>query len=223
MSEQEAVFFILETLARRGEAYARKAAALPPRMLEAASSHSILAANNVSQLRSTTTAQGSLGNASVIRLQPPSHFSDRLVVLWCRWDFSQTPARCGYYYGNWFLLSAPNANSASGPKVLGFLGYRFETPEIGQNHNYYHCQPCLNFGTKDDPPVSHAIERSTYDPTWPIAASNSVELLLCLVLSLYGFDEFRKIEGELMNVRAASRNSRLTTALGAIKALAIKT
>ena len=192
-------------------------------MLEAASSHIVLPANNVSQLRSSTSVEGNLGASRVIRLQPPTHHSDRLVVLWCRWNFGQTPAQCGYYYGNWYLLRPPGSSGGAGSRVVGFLGYRFETPEIGENHNYYHCQPCLNFGTKEDPPVSHAIERSAYDPTWPIAASDSVELLLCLVLALYGFDEFRRIDAELMSIRAASRNSRLTKALSAIKALAIRT
>lgn len=222
MSEQDAVFLILETLARRGEIYARNAAAaLNPRMLEAAATHTILEANNVSKLRNTSNAQGDLGALQVIKLQPPNHFPDRLVVLWCRWDYSKAPPRCGYYYGNWYLHRP--AGQDAGSRVVGFLGYRFETPELGNNHNYYHCQPCMNFGEKADPPVSHAIERSTYDPTWPIAAKNSVELLLCLVLALYGFDEFRKIESEMLTVRAASRNTQLTGAFAAIKALAIRT
>lgn len=221
MSEQEAIFFVLEILARRGESYARKATALNSRILEAAATHTLVPANNVSQLRSTTGAEGSLGALRVIRLIPPKHHSDRLVVLWCRWDFGKSPAKCGYYYGNWYFLRPPGANN--GPKILGFLGYRFETPEAGNNHNYYHCQPCMNFGDKDDPPAPYAIERSVYDPTWPVAAKNSIELLLCLVLSLYGFDEFRNIEAELLTVRAASRNAPLTEAIKAIKALAIRT
>ena len=66
--------------------------------------------------------------------------------------------------------------------------------EAGTNHNYYHAQPCRSTGQKDDE-VEMALPISYRMPTWPIAATCALELLLCFVASMYGMNGLRQLKG----------------------------
>lgn len=87
-----------------------------------------------------------------------------------------------------------------------FIGYRYETPEYGDNHNYYHAQPCQSMGDRDEK-VTQALPVPERNPTWSLAAKSSLELLLCLVVSIYGMkglldmkNHFSKILNENNNL-----------------------
>lgn len=65
-----------------------------------------------------------------------------------------------------------------------FFGYRFESPEGFENHNYYHAQPIQSFGR--GPKSSHSI--SWYPdkyPTFPLIATNGVELVATVLMSYW--------------------------------------
>ncbi len=215
------MFLVMELLAERGQEHERnKREGVVPDVKRAAETLRILTPQEVRTLRQTSNAVGSLPVGSAIQLRPPNHErNNRIAVLWSRWDFSVQPARCGFHYGTWYHFRPPPRSDGNANEMTpGFLGYRYETPEIGTNHRYYHCQPCMNLGDRNNP-LAHAIDRSEFNPTWPLAADNSIALLLCLVLSLYGMDEFRDIEVQLLQSRAAQRNLALTMAIDALKRL----
>lgn len=67
---------------------------------------------------------------------------------------------------------------------LYFMGYRYEAPEGGPSHNFYHAQPILGF---DRNPAPYALP--WYPDKWPTHAlrvTNDCELLLALMLAFQG-------------------------------------
>ena len=130
-------------------------------------------------------ASGQFDSNEVIYIRPPEREKTAITALWCRWDFSDTTARCGFYLGTWWSTpKLPTNTVVSGGRTV-FLGFRYETPEEGDNHNYFHAQPCRSMGDRDLP-VVQALPITERNPTWPLAASTALELLLCLVASTYG-------------------------------------
>lgn len=72
---------------------------------------------------------------------------------------------------------------------LHAFGYRFESPEPKIDHHYYHLQPIRGFDTSIPFLTKHVNELMWFPercPTIPLDASNSVSLLLALLISLYG-------------------------------------
>ena len=71
-----------------------------------------------------------------------------------------------------------------------FVAFRFEPPERGDNHNYYHSQPCRTMSWEHRP-IQGAIDVPERNPTWPLPADSSLDLLLCLVVSIHGMRGLR--------------------------------
>ena len=72
----------------------------------------------------------------------------------------------------------PNPNPENGRRYVAFLGFRYETPEDGDNHDYYHAQPCQSMGDGVRSRWTNALPISERNPTFPLAAQSSLELLL---------------------------------------------
>ncbi len=127
---------------------------------------------------------------------------------------------CKFYYGAWRMASPHPRPLEDCGKVPQFLGYRFEPPEArGVKHGFYHSQPCQSMGEKGLPDP-YAMDVVDTDPTWPLAASNATELLLCLVLALYGVEEFRRIRADLLADPGGQRNTLLRSGLDVVAGLA---
>ena len=141
---------------------------------------------------------GQFGNGQVIYVRPPAKEKSAVAALWCRWSFSVEPAICGFYYGIWSTQPPfPVSDPPNGDKYTAFLGFRYETPERGDNHNYYHAQPCRSMGPGDEP-IGEALPVSERNPTWPLPADSPLELLLCLVTSLYGMSGLRDLRSRVL-------------------------
>ena len=141
---------------------------------------------------------------SVIYIDPPSREKSAVAALWCRWDFNAYLPRCGFYLGIWSAQRGfPNPNS--GHKHPAFTGFRYETPEDGDNHDYYHAQPCRSMGGDED--VRCALPISPRVPTFPLAAQSSLALLLCLVTSVYGMAGLKKLQSKVSGRNKLLRQS----------------
>jgi hypothetical protein len=159
---------------------------------------------------------GKFEESQIVFLKPPATDPSAVAGVWCRWDFETTPPSCGFYYGVWSAQPPfPKADPESKERHTAFVGYRFETPEDGDNHNFYHAQPCRSMGAKDDP-IEHALPISNRDPTWPIAAENALELLLCLVTALYGMRGLADLQNRVLVDPKTRSNTHITTALNRI-------
>jgi hypothetical protein len=167
--------------------------------------------------------KGQFGESQIVFLKPPAKHPSAIAGVWCRWDYQKSPPRCGFYYGMWSAQPPfPKADPPSGELHTGFVGYRFETPEDGDNHNFYHAQPCRSMGDKDDL-IDHAIPISHRDPTWPIAAGSALELLLCLVTSLYGMKGLVDLQNRVLEDPALRNNDLIKRAFTAVLGLRIPT
>ena len=132
-----------------------------------------------------------------IRLKPP--YRDAQVAALsckCRFDGSRTTWR--FYLGLWL----------GGDR---FVGIRFEPPGDAENHSYYHSQLCSTMG--DRAPVAGALEVPERYPAWPLPAASSLELLLCLVVSVHGMAGFNELRGRIKEDSAMRQNDLLVKAL----------
>ena len=177
--ERRAIWCVLRALLLDGVAWSRKQRA--DVTADIAGTYSPL---NERQLESHLRHRhrGSFESGQAIRLRPPARES-HMSVLWCAWDFAEARARCSFYVGIWLHDGQ-------------FIAFRFEPPERGDNHSYYHSQPCNTMGWERRP-VHGAIGVPERNPTWPLPAESSLDLLLCLVVSIHGMIGLRRLKGQV--------------------------
>lgn len=81
-----------------------------------------------------------------------------------------------------------------------FMGYRYEGPEGGQSHNFYHAQPIVGF---DGVPTPYSL--AWYPDKWPTHAlnvKNDCQLLLALMLAFQGMS---KVQSDASTPRSPTR------------------
>lgn len=139
--------------------------------------------------------KGSLPAKKILVMPPSGREAEAILGLWLCWNFEADPFEFRVFLGHWYEIK--------GDKT--FLAFRFEAPELGEDHNYYHCQPCRNFGDRD--PVPYAALVSEKFPTIPINASNIVELTLCALKASMGQKKIKSFVRKLLKDPAASSNS----------------
>lgn len=145
----------------------------------------------------------------VIYIDPPSTEKSAVAALWCRWDFDVRLSRCGFYFGIWSAQPAfPNLDADD--KHPAFTAFRYETPEVGGNHDYFHAQPCRSMGDTD---VVYALPISPRFPTFPLVAQSSLELLLCLMTSVYGMDGLKELQSKVSGIPSMRRNTLLRNSI----------
>jgi hypothetical protein len=207
--EQKAICHVLNALHAAGDQWVRKGLPNPVRALNAVKSKfSPIRRRELETLLMHGATRGCFADSDVLFLEPPAKEGTAAAALWCRWDYEQDPPRCGFYLGIWSLQPPfPKVAGAPPGHHVAFVGYRFETPETGDNHNYYHAQPSRSMGPKNDE-IETALPISYRMPTWPIAATCALELLLCSVASMYGMNGLRLLQ-DTLNGDVASRNNNL--------------
>ena len=161
--------------------------------------------------------RGEFNEAEAIYIQPPPREKHTIAAIWCRWDFDLPLPRCAFYLGLWSAKPpTPGADSSATRPV--FLALRYETPEDGDNHNFYHAQPCRSMGSRDRQ-MGNALPVPERNPTFPLAAESSLELLLCLVTSIYGMRGLTTLKSSLSEQAAIRRNDTLWRSLDRILGL----
>jgi hypothetical protein len=77
------------------------------------------------------------------------------------------------------------------------MAWRFEAPEGPGEHCYWHCQPVRHLRGANAPPLER-LPDWVYDdlPTLPLAAYNPDDLLVTLLVSLYGHRTFDRMQRE---------------------------
>lgn len=144
--------------------------------------------------------KGSFPAKKILVMPPSGREEEAILGLWLRWNFEADPFEFRVFLGQW--------SEVDGNKT--FLAFRFEAPEQGEEHNYYHCQPCRNFGDKDLVPNAALVSQRF--PTIPLNASNIVELTLCTLMASMGHKKMKSFVRKLLRDSAAASNSWLKTA-----------
>ena len=140
-------------------------------------------------------------------VKPPKLECAAAAAVWCRWNFDNEQAACQFYLGLWLA-------------ERGFVGFRFETPESGDNHNYYHSQPCQSMGGRREI-VPGALAVPERNPTWPLAATSALELLLCLVVSLHGMNGLSQMKSDMMKDPAMRQDPLLRDAIECVMTIGV--
>ena len=68
-------------------------------------------------------------------------------------------------------------------------------------------------------PVYGALPVPERNPTWPLAANSSLDLLLCLIVSIGGMRGLLRVQSRVDNNSDMRQNSLLTQALRDVRAL----
>jgi len=160
--------------------------------------YSPLKANQIDNTFLSQRTSGDFGNKAVY-LVPRREEEKTTIALWCKWKLDNDICSFWFFLGIW---QSPTR----------FIGYRYEMPEIGCNHNYYHVQPCRNLGNRDQE-IPGALQISDRYPTWPLAAESALELLLCLIVSLYGMKGLIDLVANVNSGANIRPNSALNLAL----------
>lgn len=146
--------------------------------------------------------RGSFPGKKFLIMEPGAKETDAVLGLWLRWDFRDGKHEFRLFLGQWSVVDQKET----------FGAFRFETPESGNEHNYYHCQPCRNFGDKEK--LKDSVLFSERFPTIPLNASNIVEQTLCALLAAFGRQKTRAFVRALLSQGSGSENSVLKAAYG---------
>ena len=131
--ERRAIRDVLGELLRDGETWTRNASRAAMRAKQTAEARfTPLGLMELDQRFRWGPDEGDFGGCAIY-VAPPRKQINTPMALWCRWDFRGKRCSCWYYLGMWLNPSQ-------------FIGYRFEMPESGNNHNYFHSQPCRAMG-----------------------------------------------------------------------------
>ncbi len=208
--EHKAIHSVLSLLLDGGDLSTRRDNLATISVLEAARGQCVPIKKNELDSSLLYRTRGQLPEGRAIYLRPPPQEKAAVAAVWCRWDFEAPISSCGFYYGNW------SRQQAVGRDDVAFVGFRYETPEMGDNHDYYHAQPCRSMGF-DRLPVTNSLPISVRYPTFPLLATSSLELLLCLVISIYGVRGLRQLEADLLAGYTTRRNTLLLQSLRSFK------
>ena len=180
-TERRAIRFVLAELMRAGEGWLRTPPSGAVRAKQVAEARfSALGRGELERHLNENTCTGDFGEAALY-LIPPADQKNAPTVLWCRWDLYGGRCSFSYYLGMWLTHNQ-------------FIGFRFEMPnKRGDNHNYYHSQPCRAIGRRRDV-IEGALAIPVGNPTWPLAAESALDLLLCVVLSIHGMNGLRELD-----------------------------
>ncbi len=107
-----------------------------------------------------------------------------IPMLSPRWDFRDPGGRALHLYLGLYFRD-PKVDLVDG------IGFRYEAPhgsgeDVGR-HDYYHAQPITDFASGNAyslPVQARAHPEST--PAFPLEAGTASELLICVLISLYG-------------------------------------
>lgn len=223
--EQKAVGSILRLLQSKGESWTRVNGPAATNVVarEAKVKFSPVERTELDRYFFHGDKRGQFRDNQAIYIEPPPKDKSAVAALWCRWNFDVALPRCTFYFGIWSEKpSFPTVDANQGNKHTAFVGFRYETPEEGDNHDYYHAQPCQSMGSQENS-ILHALPLPQRYPTFPLAAESPLELLLCLVVSLYGVNGLSEMQAQVLGERGMQKNILLRDALKKILSIKRKT
>ncbi len=194
MDEEEAraIWYVLRELLKASEDDTRR---IPPG-LDLERNFTLLDQVALEQrMRHGTSRAFHQGEMILLRL--PSRDA-RVAAVSCLRDVDRGGAVWRFYLGMWL-------------RDESFVGIRFEPPGGSDGHSYYHSQLCSTMGDKSR--IAGALRVPERYPAWPLPAASSLELLLCLVVSIHGMAGFNDLRGRIKADRAMQQNRLLVKAL----------
>jgi hypothetical protein len=112
-------------------------------------------------------------------LRPDRGADNMLPLVQFRYDNSEGHEKTALRVGFLLRLDRPGIN-------YGFFGFRYESPERGQSHNFYHVQPIRGFEKNDAVQLYAVGWMPTRFPTIAVPAVDLLDLFLVMLLSVQG-------------------------------------
>ena len=198
--DRDAVVLILDRLKMQGLGWYRSAKAEDVDLFERRISGSFSIFNGSEIHTVGRKPKGSFPAKKILVMPPSGREEEAILGLWLRWDFAAVPFEFRLFLGQWSLIRGTKS----------FVAFRFEAPEQGEEHNYFHCQPGRDFGDRDEVPnaalVSHRF------PTIPVNATNIVELTVCALMSAMGHRKVKIFFKKMLTEPASASNTALMEA-----------
>ena len=136
--QRKAVMVLLTRLAEAGLEWYRTADAGPGDLMTARAGGQFKPFNPIPFQHLGNKAVADFPANQLLVVEPTSGEKDPFVGIWVRWDFDVDPIVFRLFIGHWCEID----------KNKTFVAFRFDAPEKGSTHNFYHCQPCRNIGDK---------------------------------------------------------------------------
>lgn len=189
--EHDAVILLLERLKSEGLEWFRHAETADVDMFERriSGNFSVFETGEIHTIG--RKPESSFPANKMLVMRPSAREKEAILGLWLRWNFNTAPFEFRLFVGHWCEIDGKRS----------FIAFRFEAPETGDKHNYYHCQPCRNFGDKAVVPFAALV--SERFPTIPINASNIVELTICALMACMGNKDVKAFVRKLLRDSAA--------------------
>lgn len=194
----DAVVLILDRLKAEGLQWYRKAVDVDVFERRISGSFSVFESGEIYTIG--RKPKSSFPSKKILVMPPSGREEEAVLGLWLKWDFEKNPFEFRLFVGQWSEIDSQKT----------FIAFRFEAPEQGDEHNYYHCQPCRDFGDRD--PVPNAALVSHRFPTIPVNATNIVELTMCALMSTMGRKKMEGFVRKLLREPASEGNAALTAA-----------
>jgi hypothetical protein len=111
-----------------------------------------------------------------------------LPVARLSYDFASDPPKARVQVGLYTMVHAK----------AQAVGFRLEAPTaLTGSHCYWHAQPMRSYDGAGSPTLpSRSMWQPVTIPAFPIDAQGPIGLLICLLISLYGFDVLGKMRGQ---------------------------
>lgn len=196
----QAVALILDRLKTQGEEWFRNAVENPEAFLRRPTAHGYGLFDGKEIHTIGHKPKSSFPDRKFLLIESHAKEDEAVLGLWLRWNFDTEPFEFRLFLGQWSLVE----------KQETFVAFRFEAPETGEEHNYYHCQPCRNFGNKVA--IERAAMLSERFPTIPVNAANIVELTICTVLAAFGRKKTKQFLRKVLSEGAGRDNAALVSA-----------
>lgn len=123
---------------------------------------------------------------TLLYLKPVTHGPTLVPALSIKCDFGRSVPEVGLHLGIFLEHHG----------TIKFFGFRFEAPHgEGSVHHYYHMQmirSVLGVALPDD---GHSVFIPDAEPTFPLDANSPVELLMSVLISLYGIKDLAAFLG----------------------------
>ena len=198
VDERKAIWYVLRELHRGGQDWIRNTQGSDEVRIAAERRFSPLGEHDLERHLRHGAESGDFGQQALY-VTPPRLECEAAAAIWCKWYFGNEQAACWFYLGLWLA-------------ERGFVGFRYEMPESGGNHNYYHSQPCQTMGSRDEV-IPGALAVPERNPTWPLVAKSALELLLCLVVSIHGMNGLSQLKSDMMKDAAIRQDQLLKDAI----------
>jgi hypothetical protein len=137
------------------------------------------------------------GSPPCIIMRPGKGADDMLPIIQFRYEKEQDFEKVSFRVAFMQRTDQPQM-------PYGIFGFRYESPERGSTHDFYHVQPIRGFDKNDSIQDYSCSWMPTRFPTFPIVSRDPFELFVVMLYSVQGERAFQSFTSASENARVAA-------------------